>query len=167
MKRLVKTILLVALGVALGLLVRKYALGVSTVAGDSMQPTLMTGDRVLITRLDYLIGAPERGDVAQLEVPGRDGEYLKRVVGLPGETVEIIGGVVHINGQALDEPYATLSDDDFRVQLGEDEYFVLGDNRPVSYDSREEDFGVISADCFRGKVRAIIWPFERIEFGIN
>lgn len=167
MKRLVKFILLVALGIALGLLMREYAVGVATVAGDSMQPTLMTGDRVLITRLDYLMDTPERGDVVQLEIPGRDGEYLKRVVGLPGETVEIIGGVVHINGQALNETYATLSDDDFRVQLGEDEYFVLGDNRPVSYDSREEDFGVISAACFRGRVRAIIWPFERIEFGIN
>ena len=167
MKRLVKLLLLVALAVTLGLLAREYVAGVATVAGDSMQPTLATGDRVLITRLDYVVGTPARGDVAQLEIPGRDGAYLKRVVGLPGETVEIIDGVVHINGQALNEPYATLSDDDFRVELGEDEYFVLGDNRPVSYDSREEDFGVISADCFRGKVRAIVWPFERIEFGIN
>ena len=167
MKRLGKLILLVALGAAIGLLIREYVLGVSTVAGDSMQPTLMTGDRVLITRLDYIVGVPQRGDVVQLEIPGRDGEYLKRVVGLPGETVEIIGGVVHINGQALNETYATLSDDDFRIQLDEDEYFVLGDNRPVSYDSREEDFGVISAGCFRGRVRAIIWPPERIEFGIN
>lgn len=167
MKRLAKIILLVALGAALGLLIRKYAMGVTAVAGDSMQPTLMTGDRVLITRLDYLVDTPGRGDVVQLEIPGRDGAYLKRVVGLPGETVEIIGGVVHINGQTLNEPYATLSDDDFRVELGEDEYFVLGDNRPVSYDSREEDFGVISADCFRGRVRAVVWPFERIEFGIN
>lgn len=167
MKRLVKLVLLVALGVAVGLLVRGYVAGVATVAGDSMQPTLMTGDLVLLTRLDYIVGAPERGDIVQLEIPGRDGKYLKRVTGLPGETVEITDGVVHINGQALNEPYATLSDDDFRVQLGEDEYFVLGDNRPVSYDSREEDFGVISADCFRGRVRAIIWPFERIEFGVN
>lgn len=167
MKRLVRIILIVALGAALGLLIRQYALGVATVAGDSMQPTLMTGDTVLITRLDYILDTPARGDVAQLEIPGRDGAYLKRVVGLPGETVEIIGGVVHINGQALNEPYATLSDDDFRVTLGEDEYFVLGDNRPVSYDSREEDFGVVSADCFRGRVRAVIWPFERIEFGID
>ena len=167
MKRLGKLILLVALGAAIGLLIREYVLGVSAVAGDSMQPTLMTGDRVLITRLDYIVGVPQRGDVVQLEIPGRDGEYLKRVVGLPGETVEIVGGVVHINGKALNETYATLSDDDFRIQLDEDEYFVLGDNRPVSYDSREEDFGVISASCFRGRVRAIIWPLERIEFGIN
>lgn len=167
MKRLARAVLLLALGVAFGLLIREYVLSVATVAGDSMQPTLATGDRVLITGLDYLIDAPKRGDVAQLEIPGRDGTYLKRVVGLPGETVEIIGGVVHINGQALNETYAALSDDDFRVELGEDEYFVLGDNRPVSYDSREEDFGVISADCFRGRVRAVIWPLERIRFGIE
>lgn len=113
------------------------------------------------------MSTPECGDVVQVEVPGRDGLYLKRVIGLPGDSVEIIGGNVHVNGQALYEPYATLASDDFSITLGQDEYFLLGDNRPLSYDSREEEFGVVSADCFRGRVRAILWPVERIDFNID
>lgn len=167
MKKILAYALILALAVALGLFVREYVAGVSSVVGDSMYDTLMTGDKVLITRLEYALGAPERGDIAQIELADRGGLYLKRVIGLPGETVELISGAVHINGQALNEPYAALSADDFYIELGEDEYFVLGDNRPVSYDSREEDFGVVSAACFRGRVRAVLWPFDRIQFGIE
>ncbi len=167
MKRFFKGLIFLVLALSAGLLAREYLLGVSIVAGDSMKETLITGDVALMTRFDYIADTPGRGDVVQLEVPGRDGLYLKRVIGLPGETVEIIGGVVHINGQALDEPYAVFSDDDFKITLYADEYFVLGDNRPVSYDSREEEFGVISADCFRGRVRAVVWPPERISFDID
>lgn len=167
MKRFIKGLVFLALAVCIGLLAREYVAGVSIVAGESMNDTLVTGDVVLLTRFDYIAETPDRGDIVQLEIPGRDGLYLKRVIGLPGETVEIIGGVVHINGQALDEPYATLSEDDFKLTLYADEYFVLGDNRPVSYDSREEEFGVVSAGCFRGRVRGIIWPVERIGFGIE
>ena len=72
-----------------------------------------TGDAVLLTRFDYLTDTPERGHVVQLEVPGRDGLYLKRVIGLPGETVEIKGGTVYIDGTPLDEPYAEPSSEDF------------------------------------------------------
>lgn len=167
MKRPVKTALLLAAAIIVGLLAREFLLGVSVVSGDSMQDTLMTGDVVLVTRFDYIASEPERFDVVQLEMPGRDGLYLKRVIGLPGDTVEIIGGNVHINGQALFEPYATLSTDDFSRTLGADEYFLLGDNRPLSYDSREEEFGVASAECFRGRVRAVLWPIDRIDFNIE
>lgn len=167
MKRTVKWLLLLACAAAVGLLARRYVISVSGVAGDSMNDTLVTGDYVLVSRLDYALGKPRRGDIAQLEIPGRGGLYIKRVIGLPGETVEIIGGEVHINGQALSEDYATISADDYYIELGADEYFVLGDNRPASYDSREEDFGVISAGLFRGRVRAILWPMDRIEFGID
>ena len=167
MKRFIKGIVFLALALCIGMLAREYVAGVSIVAGESMNDTLVTGDVVLMTRFDYIADTPARGDIVQLEIPGRDGLYLKRVIGLPGETVEIIGGTVHINGQALYEPYATVSDDDFKVTLYADEYFVLGDNRPVSYDSREEEFGVVSAGCFRGRVRGIIWPIDRFGFDIE
>ncbi len=104
--------------------------------------------------------------MAQIRVPGRDGTYLKRVVGLPGEKVELSGGRVFIDGRALEEPYARNSQEEFSIQLGEDEYFVLGDNRPVRYDSREEDFGAVSAGCLLGRVRAVVWPLDRIQLGI-
>lgn len=167
MKKILGYAAILALAFLLGMFIREYVAGVSDVAGDSMYDTLMTGDKVFISRLEYALGTPERGDIAQIELADRGGLYLKRVIGLPGERVELTGGVVHINGQALHEPYALLSDDDFNIELGEDEYFVLGDNRPVSYDSREEDFGVVDASCFRGRVRAILWPFDRIEFGVE
>ena len=167
MKKLLIYALILVSAFAFGMFIREYVAGVAAVAGDSMYDTLVTGDRALISRLEYALGRPQRGDIAQIELPDRGGLYLKRVVGLPGETVELIGGKVHINGQPLDEPYAVMSDDDFYIELSDDEYFVLGDNRPVSYDSREEDFGVVSAGCFRGRVRAILWPFDRISFDIE
>ena len=160
MKRLIKTLVLLILAVAVGLLAREYLAGVSIVSGESMNDTLATGDAVLITRFDYLMSTPERGDVVQLEVPGRDGLYLKRVIGLPGDCVEIIGGNVHVNGQVLYEPYATLSTDDFSITLGPDEYFMLGDNRPVSKDSRDVTVGAVTDIV--GKARWILWPLDRI-----
>jgi len=166
-KKILAYALILALALGFGMFLRTYVAGVSSVAGDSMHDTLTTGDKVLLWRLGYALHAPERGDIAQIELADRGGLYLKRVIGLPGETVEIISGVVHINGQALTESYAALSGDDHYVELGADEYFVLGDNRPVSYDSREEDFGVVSAGCFRGRVCAILWPADRINFDIE
>lgn len=167
MKRLAKILLFVLLAAALGLAARKYAFGLNLVAGDSMKGTLQTGDLALITKLDYRLHAPQRGDVALVEVPGRDGTYLKRVIGLPGETVELRGGATYVNGQKLEEPYVTSTAEDYAATLGEDEYFVLGDNREVSYDSREEDFGAIGADCFLGRVRAVLWPLDRFTFHID
>lgn len=167
MKRLLGWFLALAVAVGLGLLVREYVFRLTRVAGDSMEGTLETGDLALVTRFDYLAGPPARLDVVQVAFAGRGGKYLKRVIGLPGETVDIISGVVHINGTALDEPYARLSDDDYHISLGKDEYFVLGDNRPESYDSREEDIGAVRADAFLGRVRAVVWPLGRVRFGME
>ena len=164
MKRFLAYLLIIVLGIAVGFLLRGWVVGVTCVLGQSMNDTLVNGDYALVTRCG---NAPQRGDIVQLELPERGGAYIKRVIGLPGDTVEIIGGNVHINGSALYENYATLSDDDYYIELGDDEYFVLGDNRPVSYDSREEDFGVVSASCFRGRVRAILWPVSRIDFSLE
>ncbi len=167
MRRILGWFLALALAVGLGLFTREYVFTLTRVAGDSMEGTLEMGDVVLVTRFDYLKNPPGRFDVVQVAFPGRDGKYLKRVIGLPGETVDIISGVVHINGIALDEPYARLSQDDIHAVLGADAYFVLGDNRPESYDSREEDMGAIGADAFLGRVRAVVWPLNRFQFGIK
>lgn len=167
MRRLLGWLFALAAAAGLGLFARAYVFTLTRVAGDSMETTLETGDVALVTEFDYLKSPPARLDVVQVEFPGRDGKYLKRVIGLPGETVDIISGVVHINGTALDEPYARLSDDDYHIVLGEDEYFVLGDNRPESYDSREEDIGAVSADAFLGRVRAVVWPLGRFQVGIE
>ena len=132
MRRLLRAVAWLCAAAALALILRTCVFGLVKVAGQSMENTLETGDVALVSRLDYRLGSIRRGDVAQIRVPGRDGTYLKRVVGLPGEKVELSGGRVFIDGQPLEEPYASNSQEEFSIQLGEDEYFVLGDNRPVS-----------------------------------
>ena len=117
-------------------------------AGDSMSPALKNGDVVLVNRLIYQIKGPARGDIIVFRPGGNENTHysIKRVVGLPGETVQIIDGSVYIDGEeaerdiyAADIEYAGTAEEP--VELGEDEYFVIGDNTGVSDDSRTEDVG--------------------------
>lgn len=165
MKRALRILLGLILAAALGLAARQWLVGTVRIAGNSMADTLASGDITLVTRPDYALGgAPRRGDVVECRFPGRDGRYVKRVVGLPGDVLVFSGGALTVNGQAVSEPYVTSETEDMRVELGPDEYFVLGDNRLESYDSRAEDMDCISRDCFLGRVRLILWPLDR--FGI-
>lgn len=164
MKKFLTYLLIIIVAACAGLLLRGNVLQITEVAGNSMNPTLKSGDYVLITNFSYKNSAPARLDVVQAEIPGRPGAYLKRVIGLPGETLQITDGTVYIDGQPLREYYAAPSDDEITVTLGPDEFFLMGDNRPESYDSREEDFGAVSASSFLGKVRAVLWPIHRIGF---
>ena len=153
---------LLAVIVILGFIVRTFVAVPVVVAGQSMADTYNDGDIVLVTRFDYLFGTPERGDVVLCEVDGRDGMYVKRVVGMPGDYVEITNGMISINGEPLHETYVTYaSSETMSVQLNKDQYMVLGDNRADSYDSRETDIGMLSADDFVGKVRMGIWPLGK------
>lgn len=134
------------------------------IRGASMNETLRDGDYVLVTECDYFFGInPRRGDIAECRFPGRSGTYIKRVIGLPGETIEITGGMLYIDGVPLSEPYVSSPSADYSVTLGEDEYLVLGDNRAQSYDSRAEDMGMLREDDFIGKVRFVIFPFRNIK----
>ena len=165
MKRLpaaAKVVLAVAIAVGIGLCVRQWIAGTKRVAGTSMMDTLCPGDVALITRLDYRFGnTPRRGDVVECRFPGRDGTFIKRVVGLPGEAVECFGGAVTVDGRVIDEPYVSSVTGDFQTLLGADEYLVLGDNRAESYDSRMEDMGPIGPNDVLGRVHLVIWPPER------
>ncbi len=140
----------------------------SLVEGSSMQPTFYNDERLVISRINYLINKPERGDVVVFNTldPRKPQDMLiKRIIGLPGETVEIRDGAVYINGDLLDEPYIaepcrpTLCSDR-RWELGDDEYFVMGDNRNHSNDSRA--FGAVSYDHIVGMVIFRYWPLNRI-----
>ena len=158
MKRRLAVVLLLIAAICLGLAARKWLVTTVRIAGSSMEDTLCSGDVALVLRL---YGAPKRGDVVQCAFPGRDGAYVKRVIGLPGETVDCRDGALHINGRALSEPYVSSHTEDFHAALGADEYLVLGDNRAESYDSRAEDMGCISARNLLGRVCWILWPLNR------
>jgi signal peptidase I len=129
------------------------------VEGPSMRPTLLSGEWIVVNRLTYKVGAPQRGDVVVFLPPtnAQTDDLIKRVIGLPGETVEIREGSVWINGARLEEIYVsgtTFPDNSW--QLGEDDLFVMGDNRPISLDSRS--FGPIHRSQVVGKAWLRYWP---------
>ncbi len=139
---------------------------------SSMEPNFYSGNYLLTSRQAYkLFGEPERGDVIVfkselLDEDGKEKCLIKRIIGLPGETVEIIGGYVYINGEELDETYVKeqgLSGEMAAVTVPEGELFVMGDNRAVSQDSRSEAVGTISEDTIVGKVFVRLYPFNEIK----
>ncbi|MGD0806542.1 MAG: signal peptidase I [Anaerolineales bacterium] len=129
------------------------------VDGPSMRPTLISGEWIVVNRLTYKLGSPQRGDVIVFLPPtnAQTDDLIKRVIGLPGETVEIRDGSVWINGKVLEESYATgTTAPDNRWQLGAGQLFVMGDNRQLSLDSRS--FGPIPLREVVGRAWIIYWP---------
>lgn len=136
---------------------------VSVVRGSSMAPGIHDGDRIVVDRFAYLLGPVERGDVVVLKYPLDPSlDYIKRVIGLPGDEILIDHGDVFVNGERIDEPYVAATDPLTRLctRVLPAHYFVLGDNRPRSSDSRE--FGQVPMDYVRGRVELRLWPLERL-----
>ncbi len=125
----------------------------------SMEPSFFEGERVVVNKAVYWFHEPQRGDVVILKAPdGREEEFIKRIIGLPGDMVEVIKGVVYVNGVKLDEPYVKRS---FSYTLGkekvpDDNYFVLGDNRDISNDSHRG--WLMTRENLIGKAWLITWP---------
>lgn len=136
------------------------------VEGKSMSPAFADRQLVIVSRLSYFFGKPQRGDVIVLHNPTNPSEdYIKRVIGLPGETVRITDGIVYIDNKALDEPYitpvnrcSTICDGRWQVAVGE--YFVLGDNRADSRDSHV--FGAFSQQLIVGMAWLRYYPLDQI-----
>ncbi len=128
------------------------------VEGASMQPNFHTGEWIIVNRLPYLVSQPQRGDVVILDFEDPQEDLIKRVIGLPGETVEIHGGLVYIDGVPLNEPYIKAAPNYTKeaITLGPDEYYVLGDNRNNSRDSHA--FGPVTRDHIIGRAWLIYWP---------
>lgn len=132
------------------------------VEGRSMEPNFHTDEFIIVSRLSYILGEPERGDVVVFhydEESGRD--FIKRIIGLPGDHVEMKDGQIYINGEPIDEPYVldlcrTVTCRDREWFIGDDEYFVLGDNRNASQDSH--DFGPIKREQIIGQAWVRYWP---------
>ena len=135
-----------------------------------MKPVLSNGDVVLVNRIVYNAMAPKRGDIIIFKPKGNENihYYTKRIIGLPGESVEIIENRIYIDGEKLEEEYETTDISDVgianeKIELAEDEYFVLGDNRASSEDSRNADVGNVKREYIYGKAWFVISP--RKDFG--
>lgn len=150
----------------LSLLITKFVAHHTSVEGSSMEPTLSDGDQLIVENVSYYIDEPERFDVVVF--PNKDGvNYVKRIIGLPGEEVWIFDGQIYINGELLIEDYGNelITDPGIaagELTLGKDEYFLLGDNRNASIDSRSADVGPVKREKIKGKVWLRFFPFSKI-----
>mgnify|MGYP001041229385 CR=1 FL=1 len=141
------------------------------VEGASMENTLHNGDNLIVDKLSYRFHDPERFDIIVFPFQFQDNTYyIKRIIGLPGETVQIMDdGSIYINGEKLEENYGmevikpeTIGRAAEPIELGDDEYFVMGDNRPVSKDSRDSAIGVIQRNQIYGVGVLVLYPFDEL-----
>lgn len=162
--RFVELVICVAIAYGLSALFNRYIGTHTIVDGSSMEATLHDEDVLAVNKICYTLHDPERFDIIVFPYDDEN-YYIKRIIGMPGETVEIVDGIIYINGSVLDESYGLEEmhepDDDFEtVTLGEDEYFVLGDNRNSSKDSRSSEVGFIKRDTIIGKACFRLYPFD-------
>ena len=140
------------------------------VSGHSMETTLSDGDNLIVDKISYRFRDPQRFEIIVFPFQYEEHTYyIKRIIGLPGETVQVIDGYVYINGEMLDEHYGleVMEDPGIAAEpitLGEDEYFVLGDNRNHSSDSRDPSVGVLHRKDLMGRAWIRIWPIDK--FGV-
>jgi signal peptidase I len=170
----IEWVVILGIAVSAALLIRSFVLQPYFIPSGSMEPTLMVGDRVLVNKLSYDMHAVHRGDIVVFSKPPNDvspgiKDLIKRVIGLPGETISTRNGEVYINGQELSEPW--LPKDQVPVPSGPScvlstmtipagEYYVMGDNRGNSEDSR--CFGAIAKKLIIGRAFIKVWPISRI-----
>ncbi len=150
----------ILIAIVLALFIRLFLFEVFVVEGRSMFPTLLETERLMVNKLVYRIDEPKLGDIVVFEFePGRD--FIKRVIGLEGDIIEIINGRVYINGNLLDEPYLLESLDLYDygpVEVPPGYLFLLGDYRQNSMDSRDPRVGFISEEDLKGRAFFIFWP---------
>lgn len=156
--------------IALTFVINTYVGQRTYISGPSMQPTLYDGDNLIVDKISYRFHEPKRYDIIVFPYQYMENTYyIKRIIGLPGETVQIKDGYVYIGDKKLDEHYgaevmerAGIAEEP--IKLGDDEYFVLGDNRNHSSDSRDPNVGVLKREDLIGKAWVRIWPLNK--FGV-
>lgn len=142
----------------------------TNVSGNSMLPTLENGDNLIVDKISYRFRDPERYDIIVFPYKyEEDTYYIKRIIGLPGDTVQVKEGKIYINGEILNESYGLEEIEIGKegiarnpITLGEEEYFVMGDNRNNSSDSRDTSVGVLTRDDLIGRAWIRVWPLDRI-----
>jgi signal peptidase I len=181
-RTIIEWAILLGSALVIALLIKTFLFQAFYIPSESMKPTLNVGDRVLVNKLSYRVHDVNRGDIVVFETPprakdanGTIKDLVKRVIGLPGETVETHDGVVFVNGRQLEEPYlqngvktCSLTSSpgtcaDYPPEkIPSDDVFVMGDNRTASKDSRA--FGVIKESSIVGRVFVRIWPVTDLGF---
>jgi len=169
-KEIFSTIVYIAAVLLISFLFITFVAQRTQVSGSSMLDTLHDGDSLIISKISYIVGEPERFDIVVFphtdSVSGEQSYFIKRIIGLPGETVQIdLYGNIYIDGEILEEDYGKevilnpgLAVDE--ITLGDDEYFVLGDNRNDSLDSRYAEVGNIKREDLIGKAVFRLYPFD-------
>lgn len=152
--------IIIAIVITFGL--KTFIISTSVVEGESMAPTLNDGDRIIFNKLIYLIGEPDRGDVVIIQRTLKN--YVKRVIALPGEKIEMKNHILYIDDQQYDQSFIAESARKHTgnfgpIEVPDDQYFVMGDNRAVSKDSRN-GLGFIEKDSIIGRSEVIFYPFS-------
>ena len=170
MRELLGMLVYVGIVLAITFLIITFVGQRTHVSGESMENTLDDGDQLIVDKLTYRFHDPERFDIIVFPFRYKDNTYyIKRIIGLPGETVQIADGEIYINGEVLEESYGreVMQDAGLAAEpitLGDDEYFVLGDNRNYSSDSRDPSVALIHRKEIIGRAWPRIWPLD--SFGI-
>lgn len=156
-----ETVQVILPALILAFVVHLFLAQATVVYGQSMEPNLMQFQRLIVDKVSYRVHPPQRNDIVVLDLPEMDEMLVKRVVGLPGEVVEVRSGTVYVNGQPLDEsfPHDVTPYDMEPITLGPLAYFVLGDNRSNSNDSRA--FGPVRREDILGRVWLRYWPLSQ------
>lgn len=166
-KTFLKTTLFVFFVLLLALFLTNYVFSRTVVDGISMEPTLYGGDSIVIDKLSYNIGKPKRYDVICFKSYSKKDVLIKRIIGMPNETVKIENGIIYINDKELRdinglEKVEYEGSAKSGITLGNDEYFVIGDNRAESIDSRFSEVGNVSIDDIIGRATFVMFPTSRM-----
>lgn len=154
----------IIIAILLAFILRTFIFATSIVEGDSMAPTLEDGERIIFNKLIYLVSEPDRGDIIIIQRPHKN--YVKRIIALPEETIEVREHKIFINGEELNDSYvseqATRVTGNFGpIDVPTDSYFVMGDNRAISKDTRN-GLGFIKREDIIGRSEIIIYPFSEL-----
>lgn len=170
MRELLSWVIYLLLVIGVSFLIVTFVGQRTKVQGRSMQNTLSDGDNLIVDKISYRFRDPERFEIIVFPYQYQENTYyIKRIIGLPGETIQIKDGYIYIDGELLEEHYGAevmeqsgIAADP--IELGEDEYFVLGDNRNHSADSRDPSVGVLKRDQLMGRAFLRIWPLGSVGF---